>query len=115
MTMKARAFGKPVPDERGLVSPVVVEDEMDIQFSGCLRLKGIKELTEVHRPMTAMELADHLPSLNVQRCKQRDRAVPVVIMSPPLHLTRPHGEKRLRPIQCLNLRFLIDAKHDCMF
>jgi hypothetical protein len=37
-----------------------------------------------------------------------------VIISPPLHLTRPHREKR-RPIQGLNLRFLIDAKLHCMF
>jgi Sulfatase len=115
MHMKARAFGKPVPDERGLVGSVVVEHEMDIQCSRCLCLNGIEEFTEVHRPMTTMELADHLSSFNVQRCKQRDRAVALVIMSSPLHLTRPHREKRLRPIQCLNLRFIIDAKHDGMF
>src|SRR5215472_2987152 len=58
-----------------------------------------------------MKLTDDLASLSVQGGEQRSRAIALVIMSPPFHLTGAHGQRRLRAIQGLDLRFLVHTQH----
>ena len=58
-----------------------------------------------------MELGDHLAGLRIERGKQGRRAVPFVVVRPALDLARLHREQRLRAIERLNLRFLVDAEH----
>src|SRR5215213_9781669 len=90
---------------------VVVEDQMDVKLWRHLRIDLIKELTKLHRAMAAMQLANDFTRLSVQRGEQRSRAVAFVIMCSALSLARAQGQNGLRPIQRLNLRFLIHTQH----
>ena len=60
--------------------------------------------------MAPMKLTDHLAGLRVERGKQRRRAVPLVVMRPPLDLTRSHRQQRLRAVERLNLRLFVHAQ-----
>ena len=61
--------------------------------------------------MAAMKFGHQLRGLDVQRGKQRRRAVPFVVVRPALDLSRSHRQQRLRAVEGLNLRFLIDTEH----
>ena len=52
------------------VSRVVIDDEVDIQPLRHLGFDHIQELAKLHRAMTAMQLADDLVGLQLQRRKQ---------------------------------------------
>ena len=47
--MEARALGQPAPDHRRLVRAVVVEDEVDVEVRGHVRLDRVEELAELDR------------------------------------------------------------------
>src|SRR5262249_60064272 len=64
--------------------------------------------------VTAMTAANDFPCFHVERCKERRRAVANVVMCPALELPGPHRQQRLRAIERLNLRFLIDTQHQRM-
>ena len=65
--------------------------------------------------MAAVAFADHFAGRDVQRSKQRSRAVPFVIVGPLFRQTGPERQNRLRPVQGLHLRFFIHAQHNGMF
>ena len=115
MHVKAWTLSKPIPNERSLVGAVIVHDEMDIESTRHLRLDCIQKLSELHRAMTTVKLAHDLTCLGLERRKQRGRTVPLVIMSAPLGLARPHRQQWLGSIERLNLGLLIDTKHDGVF
>jgi len=71
MGVKAWSFGKPVPDHRRFVRPIVVHHDMDIKVSGHIRLDGVQELTKFLRAVAAMQLADHSVGLQLQGGEQR--------------------------------------------
>ena len=83
--MEARALGEPVPDDRRLVSAVVIQDEMNVQIGRHLGLDHIQELAELHRAMAPVELADDPAGLQVQRGKQGSRPVAFVVVRAALH------------------------------
>lgn len=60
--------------------------------------------------MPAMKLADDLTRGDVERGEQRRGAMAFVVMRPPFDLPWSHGQKRLRTIQRLNLRLLVDTE-----
>ena len=78
---------------------------------GHLRLDQIEKFAELRRAMALMKLRDHLAGLRIERGEQRRRAVPLVVVRPPLHLAGLHRQQRLRAVERLNLRLLIDAEH----
>ena len=86
---------------------------MDVQRRRHCLLDGVEKLAELHAAVPAMAGADHRSSLHIERGKQGRRAVALVIVTAALGLSGPHRQQRLRPIQRLNLRFLIDAQHQC--
>ena len=61
--------------------------------------------------MAAMTLADDLAGLHVERRKQRRGAVAAVVVRAALDLPGPHRQQRLRAIQRLDLRLLVDTQH----
>ena len=81
---------------------------------GTLRLNQIEKLAELRRPMPLMKLRDHLAGLRVERGEQGRRAVPFVVVGPAFHLARLHRQQRLRAVERLDLRLLIDAEHGRM-
>jgi hypothetical protein len=61
-----------------------------------------------------MKLRDQLTGLDVERRKQRRRPMPTLVVRGALDLPRTHRQHGSRPVQRLNLRFLVDAEHDRM-
>jgi hypothetical protein len=112
--VKARPFRQPVPNQRHLMRPVVVHDQMHVEVARHRGINGVQELPELSRAMSLMKLRDQLTRLHIERGKQSGRPVAPVVMRAALDLAQAHRRHRLRPIQGLNLRFLIDAKHDGM-
>ena len=111
MEVIARAAGEPRFDGRGLVGGVIIEHEMDVEIGRHGLLDLAEELAEFDRTVTLVAAADDLAGSNVQSGEQRGRAVTLVVMTTPLDLTGAHRQQRLGSVECLDLRFLVDAQH----
>ena len=66
MEVKARPFGKPLPDDRCLMRSLVVQHDMDIEFSGHVGLDGVEKPAEFLRTMPAMQFTDDAAGLPLQ-------------------------------------------------
>ena len=104
-------LGKPVTDQLGLVARCIVHHDVHIEVGWDILLDHVEEATELGRAMTRHALADDCPCLDVERGEQRRRAMPLVVMGAAFDLPRPQWQDRLRAIQCLYLRLLVDAEH----
>ncbi len=60
--------------------------------------------------MTLVAFADDEPRGDIERGKQRSRAMPHIAVRAPFRYARHHRQDRLLAIECLNLTFLIDAE-----
>ena len=80
--MEAEAFFglEPTLNLGALVSAVVVENEMDIEFRGNLFLQLIQESDELLATMTWLATADDLPIEDIEGGKQGRGAVLFVIV-----------------------------------
>ena len=58
-----------------------------------------------------MKLCDHFAGLRIEGGKQGRGAVACVVVRPALHLAGLHRQQRLRAVERLDLRLLIDAEH----
>ena len=81
MNMEERMPSEPSFDRRCLVRAVVVHHQMHVQLGRHISLDGAKELQEFAAAMAPIQLADHLAGGDVQRRKQRRRAVAHVVVS----------------------------------
>ena len=108
--VEARAFGEPVPDQRRFVGAVVVHDDVHVESTRHLRLDQIEKFAKLRRAVPLMKLRDHFAGLRIERGKQGRRPVPLVVVRPAFDLARLHRQQRLRAIERLNLRLLIDAE-----
>ena len=111
VNVEARTLGQPAMDQGGLVRPVVVHDQVDVETGRDVGVDSVEKLTELPRAMAAMTLADDGASLAVERCEQAGSAMAGVIMSAALGLPRPHRQQGLGAIERLDLRFLVGAQH----
>ena len=82
--MKAGALCKPAMNQRGFVSTIVVQYQMDLKMSGDLSIDGVKEATKFYRSVSAMQLTNDLAALGIQSSKQGRGAVPDIAMCAPL-------------------------------
>ena len=64
--MKAWSFGKPFPNDVGLVGSVIVQHDMDIEIRGNVGLDGVQKPAELLRTVTAMQLPDDTAGLQLQ-------------------------------------------------
>jgi hypothetical protein len=71
--MEARTFGQPRPNQGGLVGPVVVDDQVHLEFEGDIGVDGVEKFAELSRTMRPMTLANYRTSIKVER---REQAVP---------------------------------------
>ncbi len=46
--VEARAFGQPVADKAGLVSSVVIHNQVNLEVLGNIAVQGVEEFTELH-------------------------------------------------------------------
>jgi hypothetical protein len=108
-----------MPDEPGadlgmLVGGVVVEDGVD-QFAGRHgALDGIEEADELLMPVPRHALADDAAVEHVQRREQGRRAVSDVVVGHGAGPALLDRQPRLRPIERLDLRFLVDREHQAV-
>ena len=113
--MKTWTLHKPVPNHLALMRAVVVHDDMNVQFGRYLAVNVIEKFTKFNGSMALVCLTQNPSKLNIERSKQRCRSVPFVIMRASFRLTRLHRQQWCRAIQCLNLRFFINAQNYGMF
>jgi len=109
--MEAWALEQPPSDQGGLMRARVVEDEMPVQLCRNRCLNRVEELAEFTAALSLVELPDHLTRFDVQGGKQRGGAVASIVVRAPFDLPRAHRQQRSRPVQRLNLGFLIHAQH----
>ncbi len=110
MQMIARPLCQPTPDHERFVGPVIVQNQMDIKIWRNCIIDGIKEFAKFNRSMPTMAFADYLTCLHIERCKERRRSIPGIVVGAPFDLPRTHGQYRLGSIQCLNLRLFIHTQ-----
>ena len=101
--MKVGPFAQPPLDEGGLVSSLVIHDEMDVQSHGDSGIDGVEELPKLGGSVAAMALADHCSRVRVEGGEQRCGPVPHIVMGPALPLARPHRQQGTSTVQCLYL------------
>ena len=77
---------------------------------GHARLDLAQKGDEVLRAMLRLTPRRHFAGRNVERGEQIERAVADVVMRPSFGLTQVHRQDRLRALQRLNLRLLVDGK-----
>ena len=85
--------GKPLLNLCRLVRLVVVQDQMDVQFPGCLPVDLTEEAQELVLPVPGQALTNNTPVQYIQSGKQRRRAVSLVVMGQvpqrPLFIGKP--------------------------
>jgi len=112
MDMETRVGRKPPADARRFVRPVVVENEMDVELGRHARVDCLEELQELLTAMSPMALTNDFSRGDIERRKERGRAVPSVVMRAPLGDPGLERENRGASIQRLNLTLFIDAEHE---
>jgi len=111
MNLKARVARKPVADGWRLVRAVVVHHEMNVQISGNGCLNRAQEFQEFATAMAPVQLPYDSAGRDVQSGKQSCRAMTLVVVGAPFSDTGRQRQNGLRPVECLNLAFFIDAQH----
>jgi len=86
----AWTLDQPVADRLGLVSGVVVHDEVNVEFDGHIGLDLIEELGELAASMPRVAAAEHGARGYVEGSAQAGGAVARVIVAAVLDLTGPH-------------------------
>src|SRR5829696_6052730 len=99
MQVKARTFGQPRFDFGMFMGGVVVQDEMHIHPSRRLRVDLLEKVQPLLVAMARSPLRNHLAVQIIQGRKERDRAMPVRVMS--VRANRSLLEaRRLQPGPC---------------
>src|SRR5687767_392187 len=109
--MKAGALGQPTMDQRGFMSSIVVQYQMDLEMGRYLSIDSVEEATKFYRSMSTMQLTQDLAALGIQGREQGSGAVSDIAMCAPLDLTGSHRQQRLGSVQSLNLSFLVNTEH----
>ncbi|MDT4862971.1 hypothetical protein FQZ97_976560 [compost metagenome] len=105
---------QPGPNFGLFVCGVVVQDDVNRLVLGQLSFNRVEEADELLMPVTLHVAADDGAVENIQGREKCRGAVALVIMGHRAGTTLLHGKTRLRPIQRLDLTFLIDGKDNRM-
>ena len=110
----ARMALEPGADFVLLVRRVVVEDDVDGLVCRHLALDAVEEADELLMAVALHVLADDRAVENVERGKQRRRAVAFVIMGHGAGAALLHGQAGLGAVERLDLALLVDRQHHRM-
>src|SRR5215204_7262773 len=80
--------GEPRLDLGCFVGGIVVHDDMDLEPFGDASVDLLEEVQELGRPVSLVAFADDEARCDVERCEQRCRAVPHVVVRPALGYAR---------------------------
>jgi len=98
---------KPVADGFVRVRPVVIQNDVNVQFFGNSPVDAAQESEKLLMAMAGQTLGNHIAVDQVQCREQRRCPAPFVIVRLAFRQTRTQGQRRLRTIQRLYLAFLI--------
>src|SRR5450759_5485986 len=73
-SLPSRQANQPAPGHRGLVRPVVVEEQVHVQVTGHLGLDQVEEATEFSTAITTKVAVKDGARLRIERGTQRRRA-----------------------------------------
>src|SRR5215472_5576148 len=105
---------QPGPHLGVFVAAVIVEDDVDDLAGRDLSLDRVQKADELLMPVPLHAAADDLAFEHVEGGKQRGRAVALVVMRHRPATARFQRQARLRAVERLDLRFLVNAEHDRM-
>jgi len=95
-----------------LVGGVVVENDVDGLVGGQLGFDGVEETDELLMSVALHVAADHRAIEDIERGKQRGRAIALVIVGHGRPTSALERKPRLGPVERLNLALFIDRQHD---
>ena len=97
-----------------LVSAVVVDDQVHVELGWDLLVDPPQETQKLLVPVPGLALGDHRTGGHVQGGKQCGGAVADVVVGDSLDVAQTHRQQRLGVIEGLDLRFLVNAEHNCL-
>ncbi len=110
--MEAWMLRKPGLNFRMLMSSVVVDNAMNIQFLGRIAINCSEEFEELLMTMAMMALTDDFSFENIQCRKQRSCTITFVVVRHGSRSAFLQRKRWLCPIKRLDLAFLINAKDE---
>ena len=109
---EARVAGEPLAHLGMLVDGVIVEDHVNELSGRHLRLNSIQKADELLVPVALHTSADDLAFEHVESSEKRRCAVALVVVGHRAGATFLHRQAGLGAVEGLDLRLLIDRKHD---
>ena len=109
--MESRMLLLKLLDLRGLVRAVVVEDQMQIQIRVRRLVDLAKKFQELLGAVPFCNTTDHFARRDVERGVETCGPMTLVVVGSPFDLSGPQRQHGLRPVQGLDLSFLVDRKH----
>jgi hypothetical protein len=104
--------GEPALHLLCLVGGVIVDDEMQIEADGSLAVDLPEERQEFVCPVAGQAFADDPAGRHIERGEERRRAIALVVMGHRPGAALFQGQAGLRPVERLNLAFLVDGQHE---
>jgi len=109
--MEPRVASEPGFHARMLVSPIVVHDQMQIDFGGGLGIYLVEKSNELLMPMARHAVADDFAVEHTESREQGGCAVAFVIVRHRAAATLFEWKARLSSVESLDLAFLVDREH----
>jgi len=110
--LEAGTFCQPESHLGMLMSGVVVDDQMNIEFFWYGVIDALEELKELLMPMTCLALGQDSAGGDVERGEQGGGAMANVVVGDSFDISQSHGQHGLSPVEGLYLALLIDGEHD---
>ena len=107
----ARMAEQPPMHRRGFVRGEVVQHDVDVQRGLDARVDLAQEGDEILGAMPSLAPREDFARRDVQRGEEIERAMAEVVVGPPFGLAEVHRQDRLRALQRLDLRLLVDGEH----
>ena len=95
----------------GFVRRQIIHDDMNLLLRTALFNYLAEGVDKLLTCMPRRRLAVHLARLHVERCVQRERAMPVVFKSMPFHAAGRQGQHRIQTVQSLDCRLLVHTEN----
>jgi len=111
MQMEARVTQQPAMHGGRAMRGEIVQHDMDLQRRLDARVDLAQKRDEIGGAVTRLTSREHLAGGDVQGGEQVQRAVAHVIVRSPLGLPDVHRQDRLRALERLNLRLLVEREH----
>ena len=112
MECPSRVVREPFQDLGMFVGGVIVGDGVDDFASGHVPFDGVEKANEFLMPMLLHTAPDDRAIKNIQRGKERRRAIALVVMGHRSAFARLERQARLSAVERLDLAFLVDGDDD---